>query len=420
MNTPPHEAALVGLAMHDGNVIDDAHVTEADFASPQAGGVWHLMTSLHREGQATDPATVVANLHRGDVRGVDPVILAEWYGSAPVQALADHYARLVADSGTRQRLALVKAQIDDVLRADVTATEAVEIIRAHVDATSRSVAGLGLLGDEIDATVEGLQAPTTIIPTPWADLNHLIGGWAPGRLYVVGARPGSGKSLFGMQAAMGLAGYGAVAISTIEMTKVEMHERMLAAAADVDLSDITDHALTADDYARVRHAAQKLKPLTISLDERTHVSPTDIRSHARTLGRRQRLSGLVVDYLQLMSAARGDRRPRHEVVAEMSRQLKNLAKDLDVPVIALSQLNRASEGRADKTPTMADLRESGALEQDANVVILLHVSEDDPASVNVIVPKNRHGKKGSLRLVMRGHVARLDNYAWSATSAVAS
>src|SRR5690606_30558268 len=139
----------------------------------------------------------------------------------------------------------------------------------------------------------------------------------------------------------------------------------------------------------------------------------------RTLARRGPLAGIVVDYLQLMSGARGDRRPRHEQVAEWSRQLKILAKEMSCPVIALSQLNRESEARNDRRPMMSDLRESGAVEQDSDVILLLHVDEDnDPSRMTVLVAKNRQGQTGVVELTRRGEHARLDPYRWTPTHAI--
>ena len=153
----------------------------------------------------------------------------------------------------------------------------------------------------------------------------------------------------------------------------------------------------------------------MSIDDRSSITVTAIRAHARGLSRRGQLAGVVVDYLQLMTAERGDRRPRHEIVADQSRQLKILAKELQCPVIALSQLNRASEQREGKAPTLSDLRESGALEQDADVVLLLHVPVDKADHMEVpldhllrvTVAKNRHGPVGRVTLARHGETATL-------------
>jgi len=421
MNHPEHEVALVGVAMHNPAILDDTTVTDADFASPHAGAVWTLMQRLHRDRHPVDPATIVANLHRIDLKGITAVELADWYGSAPVGALADHYARLVAEHGARARLARIRPQIDDVLSADISAAEAVDIIRGHIDAVMASTtAGLGLMADTLGETIDALESPAPpAIPTPWADLNHIIGGWRPGGLYVIGARPAVGKSLMALGAALGLAEHGGVAWSSLEMPRQEVHERALSATSGVQLSQIKDHQLDEADWAKIAGAAARLSALPISVDDRAGVTATDVRAHARSLNRKHPLAGVIVDYVQLMAAPRGDRRDRHVVVGEFSRGLKKLAMEMHVPVIALSQLNRASEARMDRRPTMADLRESGALEQDADVIALLHIEEDDPSTLHVGVPKNRHGAPGAFKLIRRGHYSRLDNYQWTPTGAIA-
>ena len=171
------------------------------------------------------------------------------------------------------------------------------------------------------------------------------------------------------------------------------------------------------EWDRIARAAGVLRNLPVSIDDRPDATVWDVASHARLLARRGPLAGVVVDYMQLMSTPRGERRPRHEVVAEQSRRLKVLAGTLDCPVIALSQLNRASQGRADLRPSLADLRESGAIEQDADVVLLLHVPLEggvpDQGRLDVLVAKNRHGTTGPVRLRRDGATATLDDLTWT-------
>ncbi|MFC8732160.1 replicative DNA helicase [Luteimicrobium sp. NPDC057192] len=410
--TATAETAIVGIAMHDPTVIDDTHLSEPDFRDARLGHLWDLMRHLRKDQSPTDPATLRAHLGRLPVR-IDPTWIADLYGSAPTTALADHYTRIVTDKATLRRIDAVATRLHQLVQADTPAGELVEIARAEIDATSVATADTGFLADDIDTTIDNLDTTSTLTPTPWADLNHLIGGWRPGGLYIVGARPGVGKSLVALGAAIGLAGHGQVAFNSLEMTRQEVHERLFAAVARVDMGHLTRRELTPTDWDAIARHRQDIADLPISIDDRSAVTTTDIRSHARTLTRRGPLAAIIVDYLQLMTTGRGDKRPRHEVVAEMSRDLKILAKDLNVPIIALSQLNRASEARTDRRPTMADLRESGSLEQDSDVVLLLHVEENDPTEMQVAVAKNRQGATGALQLTRRGHYARLDNATWT-------
>jgi len=247
-------------------------------------------------------------------------------------------------------------------------------------------------------------------PTIWPSLNASIGGLKPGALYVVGARPGVGKSVVALNLAMGLATKGTVAFSSLEMSRNELTLRGLASMAEVDVSRLTRGDLTVDDRERIAAARPRFNR-QVAIDDRPGVGPSQIRAFARSIQRGGNLAGIVIDYMQLMTLP--GKEPRHEKVSEMSRQLKILAKDLNVPVIALSQLNRGSEQRADKIPTLSDLRESGSIEQDADVVILLSRPEDKPADIIFDVAKNRHGRQGLVELVWRGNIARIDDYAWN-------
>lgn len=180
------------------------------------------------------------------------------------------------------------------------------------------------------------------------------------------------------------------------------------------MSGTSTRALTEHDWGKIAAQMPTLTDLRVSIDDRSAISLTDIKAHARSLSRKGPLSAVIVDYLQLMEALAGDRRPRHELIASYSRGLKVLAKEMNIPVIALSQLNRGPEARADKRPTLADLRESGAIEQDADVVLLLHeANPDDETDLDIIVAKNRHGARGTLRVTRRGWYSRIDTPGWT-------
>lgn len=408
------ERALVGSVLHKPKTLPDLEVQPDDFADPRLGALWHLMQTLDGERIPPDAVTVGANLHRATMRGVDHGLLTDLITSAPLAPVIGVYARQVAQDATLRRLIEAGTRVAQLARSGGDPQEITEQARAEVDAASRATASIRLIGEEIDETITALaETAPQAMPTPWADLNYLIGGWRPGGLYVIGARPAKGKSIMGLQAAVDLAQHGAVAFHSLEMPREEVHTRVLAQLSGVSMTRMERRQLTDNDWDRISAARAKVAEMNLAIDERGGVRPIDVRSHARTLARRGPLAGIVVDYLQLMSAGRGDRRPRHELVAEWSRQLKLLAKEMHVPVFAISQLNRESEGRTDKRPTMADLRESGAIEQDADVICLLHVDDDaDPSLMHVLVAKNRQGQTGVLQLTRRGELARLDPQKW--------
>lgn len=415
MTVPDVERALVGAVLVRPKAIGDVEVRPDDFADPRLGALWGLMLALDSEGTPPGAVAVGANLHRLEVRGVDAVYLADLINGAELAPTIPLYERKVVEGAVFRRLVAAGQRIVQLgTAAEGDPLELQETARAEVDAASRATATIRLIGEEIDDTITALaEQPNPAMSTPWPDLDYLIGGWRPGGFYVVGARPGKGKSILGLQAAIGLTEHGMVAFHSLEMPRAEVHNRAIAQIAGVSLTRLEQRALTDNDWDRVSAARGRFAAMPLAIDDRSAVRPVDIRSHARTLARRGKVAGIVVDYLQLMTPARGDRRPRHEQVAEWSRQLKILAKEMECPVIALSQLNRESEARQDRRPLMSDLRESGAVEQDSDVILLLHVDEDeDPSVMHVLVAKNRQGQTGALRLNRRGDVARLDPYKW--------
>lgn len=424
---PPHdndaEMSALGAMMLSGSAIDDVMdlIEAGDFYRPAHEAIFAGIANLHTHGEPVDAVTVSGELQRrGDlVRVGGAPYLHDLLAKVPTAANAAFYARIVRERGIARRLVEAGTRIVQMGYQGTDGDADVENARREVDAVGRAVSGLRLISDELVGTVLALDEAVESIPTPWADLNYIIGGLRPGGLYIVGARPGVGKSLMANGLAMGLAKHGGVSYNNLEMSTREVHERMLSAVSDVPYTRIVNRCLEPADRLILEERVDRLESLPISIDDRPGISTTDIRSHARTLARRGPLAGVIVDYLQLMASPRGDRRPRHEVVGDMSRSLKILAKELHVPVVALSQLNRGPEGRTDKRPTMGDLRESGSLEQDADVVILLHVEESDPSEMLVSVQKNRQGPPGALRLVRRGHVQRLDSKAWRPTDAAA-
>src|SRR5690606_5850170 len=255
------------------------------------------------------------------------------------------------------------------------------------------------------------------IPSPWPDLDHLTGGFRPGAVYVIGARPGAGKSVFGLQIADTISrndGGGKVLFSSLEMTRDEIMPRLIAQTCSVPLSAFEPNGMTDRYRAMIDAHADKLRASNVVFDDRASITPALVRSYARTLSRRGHLSGIVVDYLQLMQGSKSSRKSRQDVVAEYSRSMKMLAKEMNVPVVLLSQLNRNS-AQPGAAPTIADLRESGAIEQDADVIMLLHRDDNHIGEVFVGVGKNRHGATGSFSLAFQGGYSRADTMgsAWS-------
>lgn len=424
MTEPPGlnpEVAVVGILLGEPRGIHDIDLDPRDFEDPRLGAIFHVMRELAAE-QIPPSLIAVAERITRKTRGENPdqvlqhvtnTSLADLLTQAPLGATAGYYARLVSERATRRRLHSAATRIAQLAESSEDVDAAIEAARAEVDGVGGQIGEVDFVADNVDAIIGELETPPRFTPTPWPSLNDVLRGWRPGALYVVAARPGVGKTIMGVGAAIGMARHGLVAFSSLEMPRRELHHRILAALAQVDIGHLDDAGnITEEDWGKIAAQRQRLASLGISIDDRGDITATDVRSHARSVARRGALAGVIVDYLQLMPRPRGDQRPRHEVVADYSRRLKLLAKEMDVPVIALAQLNRASESRADKRPGLADIRESGAVEQDADVVILLHEDESDETKVSALVVKNRHGPRGAIELTRRGWYSRFDDDPW--------
>lgn len=428
MLTP--ERQLVGSAMLHARVLEEL-VPESDFANMQMGALWTAMVAMHTEGLTVNAATVAGELHRipSEQRvGLDHVTIVDLLQAAPpTEYDGIRFARQVREHAALRRLESAGVRIAQLARGGHDSEELLELARGELEAVPGTTAtGVTMLGDVIDSKIQALDEPAKYTPTPWTDLNEIIRGWRPGALYVLGARPGVGKTIFGLQAAIALADTGAVAFASLEMTDQELMSRVIAQTAEVPLgrldgtTDSSDTQLTQRDWKHIAATRARWQDMPLAINDHSGSTVESIVAHARAVNRETPLAAIVVDYLQLMTGDSRDPRPRHEVVAAHTRALKLAAKDLGVPVLLLSQLNRASQARNDKRPTLADLRESGAIEQDADVVLLLHSEDDEPDDVNLLVAKNRHGATGVVELIREGHYARLLPRVWTPARALHS
>src|SRR5437763_413446 len=272
--------------------------------------------------------------------------------------------------------------------------------------------------DHIEALYERGESITGV-PTGYTDLDEMLAGLQPSNLVIVGARPSMGKTSMGL----GMASHAAlqanksVLVFSLEMSHLELTQRLLCAEARVDAGRLRTGRLQEPDWPKISHAVGRLGEANIFIDDNPHLTVMEIRAKARRLKSRHGELGLiVVDYLQLM-AGRPDAENRQVEVSEISRGLKILARALQGPVVALSQLSRGLETRADKRPMLADLRESGSLEQDADVVIFLYRDEvynrdsPDRGTAEVIVAKHRNGPTGMTQLAFLDHYTRFANMA---------
>jgi len=253
----------------------------------------------------------------------------------------------------------------------------------------------------------------TGVPTGFSDLDRLLNGLHPGQLIIVAGRPGLGKSTVSMDFARNAAirSNCASAIFSLEMSKIEMVMRLLSAEARVPLHVLRSGQLTDDDWSKLARRMGEISEAPIFVDDTPSMNLMEIRAKARRLKQRHNLKLLVVDYLQLMTSPKRTE-SRQQEVADLSRGLKLLAKEIECPVIAVSQLNRGPEQRTDKRPQLSDLRESGSIEQDADVVILLHrddyYDKESPRAgeADFIVAKHRNGPTDTVTVAAQLHLSR--------------
>jgi replicative DNA helicase len=386
-----------------------------DFYRPAHGVVFGAICSLHARGEAADAVTVLDYLRNSglvdDIGG--PAALISLQSNTPATSNAGRYAAIVADRSRARRLIAAAAEIAELGYTADDSRDAVEAAEAMVfglaDVARRGSAtrlGDALMGHADLLEARALHDGPIGVPTGWADLDRALLGLHPGQLVCVAARPGMGKSAFAAALSANVARSGAPAVLvSCEMTLPELLDRYVAAEAVLDLQQIRSGKIPPKDWARVNHAFGSLAPLPVYLDDDPGASVLTIRSLARRVASKEQALGVViVDYLQLLNTV-GKVENRQVEVAQLSRGLKRLAMELEVPVVALSQLNRELEHRADKRPTLADLRESGAIENDSDVVMFLYRDEyynrdsPDAGVVEVIVAKQRNGPTGTVKLV---------------------
>jgi replicative DNA helicase len=373
---------------------------------------------LDAAGQPVDPVTVAAELsRRGELirLGGAPYLLT-LIESVPVTANAGHYAEIVADLAVRRALAEAATRIGQLAHIDHRdAAELVERSRLELDQianASRRDLALRTGAEIADTAIERYQKPASpSVATGWTDIDRALnGGLRPGTLTIIAARPSVGKSMIGLNLPVYVAQHGGGAlVVSLEMTEAELTDRIVSALGRVELARLTECKLSADDWRRVESAATELRGLPVRIVDNPRMTLTRIASLARDCQRSSiGLAVLVIDYLTLVTPADA-KVPRQEQVAAISRGLKLMAKELGVPVVALAQVNRGPEQRADKRPTLSDLRESGAIEADADAVWFLHHDPDQEHELEVNIAKNRHGRRATISLAWSPYYARATN-----------
>lgn len=435
---PPHdmaaEQAVLGAMMESEQAIADvlSALSAEQFYRPAHQAVYRCITNLYAQSSPTDPVAVADELdRRGELNRVGGApYLHTLIATVPVIANVGHYAAIVAEKSVRRRLIEASTRImqhsydstigDDVGRMLSYAQE--QIDTATTATTHRSsIPSTGDLAQEMMDTVEDYQqgAHTRGVRTGIIDLDELTNGLHPGQMVTIAARPGMGKSVLGLNIAAACSirqGLPSL-ICSLEMSRTELMIRLSAAQARVSLSALrSEGGLSADDRDRLQQAMPTITEAPLFIDDAPTTTVAEIRARVRDQQRRHGLRLLVVDYLQLLGGS-GRPESRQLEVSEFSRQLKLLAKELDIPLVAISQLNRGPEQRTDKRPLLADLRESGSIEQDSDVVLLIHrpdayeTDTDRAGEADFILAKHREGQQKTVTVAHQMHYSRFVNLA---------
>ncbi|AOK52953.1 replicative DNA helicase [Burkholderia stagnalis] len=357
--------------------------------------------------------------------------------NTPSAANIRRYAEIVRDRAVLRRL----VSVADEISADAFNPQGKEVRQLLDEAESKvfSIAEEGARGNQgfleigplLTQVVERIDtlyhtanpSDVTGTPTGFVDLDRMTSGMHGGELIIVAGRPSMGKTAFSMNIGEYVAvEYGLpVAVFSMEMPGTQLVMRMLGSVGRLDQHRMRTGRLTDEDWPKLTHAVQKMSEAQLFIDETGGLNPMELRSRARRLARQcGKLGLIIVDYLQLMSGSSAGENRATEI-SEISRSLKSLAKELDVPVIALSQLNRGLEQRPNKRPVMSDLRESGAIEQDADVILFIYRDEvynpdsPDKGTAEIIIGKQRNGPIGPVRLTFLGQYTKFDNFAGAQT-----
>ena len=431
MRVPPNnqdaERSVLGCMMQDREALGLAFevLVADDFYQPANREIFDAMHTLNTQGMPVDLVTVDDELsRRGTLEGVGGTnYLIELSQFVPSTVNAKAYVQIVDEKSTLRRM--IKAtgdisqacyaqsdQVSDILGAAEKSIFDI-IMRRNEGSSLRHIADV--LPDTYLRIEQLAQLKGSIdgVPMGFVDLDNLLTGLHGGELVIVGARPSMGKSAFGLN----ITGYAAlhagrsVAYFSLEMPNDQLAMRLLCSDARVDMQAVRHGSLHDEDWVKLSAALGPLAASNIYMDDTSGITPSQLRSRCRRLKMERGLDMVVVDYLQLMSAD-GRVENRQNEVSEISRNLKSIAKELGVPIVALAQLSRAGAQRSDKRPILSDLRDSGAIEQDADVIMFLHREEyydpntEDKNIAEVIVAKQRNGPLGTVKLAWLGQYTR--------------
>ena len=429
---PPHsleaEEALLGSALLSRDAVSRLmeEVRPADFYSPSNQTVYEAMKGLFDTGKPIDTVTVSELIFKDSKNStsINASYIARLVDNVPSSANFERYIEIVLEHSHRRKLLKASGRIELLAMAmDKEIHSVLDEAEQTIFTASDDAIGDGLVGvtDVLEGAIERIEeienrgTGLSGLPTYFTDLDNYLSGLQEGNLAVIASRPSMGKSSLALNIGTNVAKEGkVVAFFSLEMTKEELVQRVLFSEAKVTSGDARKGQLGPEKWSRVVEAASKVNNLPLYFDDAPVITVTDIRAKSRRLKSAKNLDLIIVDYLQLMQSSSRDN--RQQEIAEISRNLKNLARELKVPIIALSQLNRAAEAREDKRPRLGDLRESGAIEQDADIVMMLYRDDyynpatETPGVAEVNIVKHRSGSTGKVDLYFSKEYTQFSNY----------
>lgn len=416
------EASVLGTMIADPRTIDDVvdAVSAEDFYRLDNRLIFSAILDIHAKGEEPDVVTLVEAL-RGE--GVETAYIGGLVKNAYRSGNALSYAAIVRSKSIDRRLMTAAKDIFGIADSTATTPEKIDraqsLVMAIEETANRDRSGpvpvKSLLTKVVDDLEERLHKGSAITGTPtgFKDFDEMTAGLQPADLIIVAGRPSMGKTSFAMNIAENVAETGPVAVFSMEMPKKQITERSICSIGKINFQRFRSGQLWDEEWPKVTAATARIMESGMYVDDTPALTVHELSSRARRLHRQSPLSLVVVDYLQLMQ---GDGDNQNLKIASISGGLKKLAKELNVPVIALSQLNRSLENRANKRPVMSDLRESGAIEQDADLIAFLYRDEvydkdsPDKGTAEVIIGKQRNGPTGTVRMTFLGYCVRFENF----------
>jgi len=424
------EEAVLGSIL----INPDAYFDVADFLQPEDfyihrhRWIWQSFTRLQESRNPIDYLTVTEDLdQQGQLSEIGgPAYITALINNVPSSLHSEAYGRIVEDAAVRRRMIeaandIVKLAYDEETALDSVMGDAEKaIFGVSEHRMTRDLAPIKEVLHEYYDRVGELAArdeDVRGVPTGFVDLDKLLGGLQPSDLLIIAGRPGMGKTGFALSIDKTAAQIHKkhVAIFSLEMANEQLVQRLIAQETGIDSQRLRTGKLEESEWPIFTHAIEVMGDTKIFLDDTPGITPLQLRTKCRRLHLEFRLDLIIVDYLQLMTGDGHRGENRVQEVSHISRQLKILARELNVPVLAAAQLSRAVEQRSDKRPVLSDLRESGSLEQDADIVMFIYrqeMYEDDPSKENVaeiIIAKHRNGPIGSVQLIFRKNLAKFEN-----------